>query len=249
MITPEILYPVMGTNCNAESGAVVAIKPAGVISEDAGEGSMPRLLATVLAGRGITGRIMTVHRLDKIVGGLMVYSLGEKSAAALTAQIGGREVTKEYLAVVHGTPEADSGILTDLLYHDQNKNKTYVVDRNRKGVREARLEYRLCGKAVSGADMLSLVAVRLITGRTHQIRAQFAARKMPLWGDARYGSPVRGGNISLWSAHLSFTDPVTGGIIDIKKVPPDEYPWQVFKNNDRLTDFIGQTTVEPKRND
>ncbi len=239
MITPEILYPAMGDGCAEDLGAVVAVKSAGVISEDAGEGSMPRLLASVLDGRGITGKVMTVHRLDRAVGGLMVYAVGEKSAAALAAQIGGREVTKEYLAVVHGTPEIDSGILTDLLYHDQKKNKTYIVDRLRRGVREAKLEYKLCGRIGSGADMLSLVSIRLITGRTHQIRAQFAGRKMPLFGDARYGSPVRGGNIALWSAHLSFTDPATGRKIDIKKAPPDEYPWQEFGSSDKLAEYIG----------
>lgn len=239
MITPEILYPAMGAGCAADFGAVVAIKPAGVISEDAGEGSMPQLLAKVMAGQGITGKVMTVHRLDKAVGGLMVYAVDEKSAAALTVQIGGREVTKEYLAVIHGTPESDSGILTDLLYHDQKKNKTYIVDRLRRGVREAKLEYKLCGRIGSGADMLSLVSVKLITGRTHQIRAQFSGRKMPLWGDARYGSPVSGGNITLWSAHLSFNDPATGRKIDIKKAPPDEYPWQAFGSAGRLTEYIG----------
>ncbi len=205
---------------------------------------MPRLVSGYLEAAGIKGQVMAVHRLDKEVGGLMVFAIGTKSAAELTAQISGRKIEKEYLAVVHGVPDAASGELCDLLYHDQRSNKTYIVDRVRRGVREARLEYRLCGTAGDGEGegRLSLLRIRLITGRTHQIRAQFSSRKMPLWGDARYGSRVRTGTgeragkgvIALWSARLAFTDPATGKLVDIKKAPPDGYPWQAFGTGDQI---------------
>ncbi len=224
---------------------LVCVKPPGTLSEEAGEDSMPRLLEKQIAKMGVFDRVMGVHRLDKSVGGLMVFALGPTAASALSDCFRNGRVTKEYLAVVHGLPEERAGRLDDLLYHDQKKNKTYVVGRTRRGVREAALEYRLFSSVadLSGSEdaaPLSLLGISLLTGRTHQIRAQFSSRKMPLWGDGRYGSPVRGGrvNIALWSTRLAFSDPISGEEINIIKAPPAEYPWRAFGEPEELERFI-----------
>ena len=130
---------------------------------------------------------------------------------------------KEYLAVVHGAPEEKNGRMDDLLFHDRQKNMTYVVKRKRKGVRDASLEYEV----ISERDGLSLVQVHLLTGRTHQIRAQFASRKMPLVGDGRYGARDKCA-IALWSYRLSLTAPSNGERLEFTRVPPESAPWDVF---------------------
>ncbi|MGN0982643.1 MAG: pseudouridine synthase, partial [Candidatus Limivicinus sp.] len=120
------------------------------------------------------------------------------AAAELSRLVQQGEMKKEYLAAARGCPEQDAGILEDLLFHDQRKNKSYVVKRERKGVKKARLSFRVLART----EEASLVQVRLFTGRTHQIRVQFASRGMPLLGDARYGGG--GGKLALWSVRLSF---------------------------------------------
>lgn len=139
-----------------------------------------------------------VHRLDKDVGGVMVLALDGKSAAKLTAAFAAHDTVKEYMAVCSGAPDRDQGTMTDLLYHDTRSNKTFVTDRMRKGVKEAVLHYRV----LASAQELSLLRIRLETGRSHQIRVQLASRKHPLAGDRRYGSQVKSDHISLWSAAL-----------------------------------------------
>ena len=133
------------------------------------------------------------------------------------------QITKEYLAVLRGHPEKDSDTLTDLLFRDAAHNKSYVVQRMRKGVREATLDYTVLDKT----DALTLVKVRLHTGRTHQIRVQFSHRGLPLLGDIRYGSKADC-SAALWSYHLAFTHPVTKKAVDVTCPPPDTYPWDLF---------------------
>ena len=130
---------------------------------------------------------------------------------------------KIYLAVLRGVPEAPEAALEDLLFHDSRTNKTFVVDRPRKGVREAKLDYRVLAEA----EGLSLVRVRLHTGRTHQIRAQFASRGLPLLGDIRYGSRADC-TPALWAWRLRFRHPKTGSAVDVLCPPPDDYPWTLF---------------------
>lgn len=156
-----------------DSNIVVCIKPVGKDSEK----EMPHLLSAELGGE-----FYTVHRLDKNVGGVMVYARNSSSAATLSRAIQNGEMIKEYLALVHGTPEK-SGVMEDLLFKDSSKNKVYVVDRERRGVKRAKLEY-----TVLRAGETSLVHIRLHTGRSHQIRVQFASRGFPLVGDRRYGA-------------------------------------------------------------
>lgn len=206
-------------------GIIAALKPAGVLSEDAGEDSMPHILRECLAQKGVAGDVYAVHRLDRAVGGVMVYALNSAAAADLSRQITEGVFLKEYFAVLNGVPISTEGELCDLLFFDRSKNKSFIVKKPRRGVREARLEYRLIKTSEGG---LSLVHIRLITGRTHQIRAQFANLALPLWGDRRYGSPIRDGNIALWSARIVFRVPGEEDTTEIRHAPPDVYPWSLF---------------------
>lgn len=203
---------------------LACVKPTGLISEDGEHNSLPRLLSEMLGASGEKGDVYTVHRLDKAVGGVIVFARDSRTAADLTSQIAGHEFQKCYLAVLDGVPEEREGRLVDLLYHDKAKNKTYAVKRERRGVKEAILEYRVIG--VSKNEGKSLVLVKLITGRTHQIRAQFSSRRLPLSGDRRYGSADRECDIALWSASLRFASDSKTQYLT--KKPPDSYPWRLF---------------------
>ena len=173
------------------------LKPAGALSEDGQGANMPALI------RETTGAsyIGTVHRLDKEAAGVMVYAKTPAAAAFLSSLVAGRQMEKDYLAVVHGRPEADIGEYRDYLFRDKNRGKSFVVNRPRRGVKEAVLRYQL----LASADGLSLVRIRLETGRTHQIRVQFSSRRMPLYGDRRYGGREPDG-LALWSCRIAFTD-------------------------------------------
>ena len=133
------------------------------------------------------GYIGTVHRLDRGVGGVMVYAKTPAAAAKLSAAVQARELRKEYLAVVRGVPSPESGEMRDLLFHDRRQNKTFVVNRMRKGVKTASLSFITHGYASYEGQPLSLISVTPHTGRTHQIRVQFASRRLPLTGDRKYG--------------------------------------------------------------
>lgn len=204
---------------------LLCVKPVGVLSEDSKNGaSMPRLLRQHYAARHQPDYIATVHRLDKITGGLMLFSRQKAATGKLIAAVAEHRVEKEYLAVLRGHPAEKEAELTDLLFRDAAKNKSYVVKRMRKGVREAKLSYRVLGET----NELTLVRVRLYTGRTHQIRVQFSARGLPLLGDIRYGSKDANCSAALWSYRLALTHPVTGERIDVIQPPPKQYPWDLF---------------------
>lgn len=190
----------------------VCIKPVGVLSE---EGGMPELLSAQLGGK-----FYCVHRLDKAVGGVMVYARSSHAAAHLSSAIAQGQMGKEYLAVVRGRPEPAEGVMSDLLFKDSAKNKSYVVDRMRRGVKKAELAYALVGSCGG----YSLVKISLHTGRSHQIRVQFASRKMPLLGDTKYGGE-KADSIALWSHRLMFPDVHTGTMREFTAPPPDSAPW------------------------
>ncbi len=211
-----------------DKSILVAVKPVGYLSEPAEVKSFPKLLGEHLVSLGESGELFTVHRLDKAVGGLMVFARNHKAASFLTTAIANREVEKEYLAVLRGVPQAEEAVLEDLLFRDASKNKTYVVSRPRKGVRDARLSYRRLAVWEGGEKPLSLVHVRLHTGRTHQIRVQFSSRGMPLVGDIRYGSKDVNRNPALFSCRLAFTHPASGKKMEFSALPPQEYPWEAF---------------------
>lgn len=203
---------------------VIAVKPVGVLSEDTADAvCMPQLLREHYRSLSQPDFIATVHRLDKVVGGVMLFSRRKEITGKLTALVSQHQITKEYLAVLRGHPEKDADTLTDLLFRDSRINKSFVVDRMRKGVRDAKLDYRVLDRT----DTLSLVRVKLHTGRTHQIRVQFSHRGLPLLGDIRYGSKADC-SAALWSYRLAFTHPVTGQPVDVTCPPPEAYPWCLF---------------------
>ena len=188
----------------------VVVKPTGYISED-GERSVPMLIREAL--NEPDAYVGTVHRLDKNVGGLMVYSLRSDVTGVLTEALSSFDCGKEYLAYVRNVIPDNEGEMTDLLYHDKRTNKTFVVKKKRAGVREARLTYRVRRR---GGDS-SLVEVKLYTGRTHQIRVQFSSRGYPLIGDARYGGGK--GEPMLYSYRLTFIHPKTKQTLCFERLP------------------------------
>ncbi len=217
MDIPVILYE--------DAHLVVCCKPVGYLSEDDGSARcMPCWLRQHYAALGQNSYIATVHRLDKITGGVMVFSRRKEVTGKLTAAVAEHQICKEYLAVLRGHPEKEEDTLTDLLFRDAAHNKSYVVKRMRKGVREAKLSYH----TLDQTDTLTLVRVQLHTGRTHQIRVQFSSRALPLLGDIRYGSKDPDCTAALWSYHLSFTHPVTKRSVDVTLPPPKQYPWDLF---------------------
>lgn len=202
--------------CQTEE-LVVCIKPAGVDAQSGGGRNMPALLRAELGGE-----IFPVHRLDRPAAGVMVFARTASAAAVLSNAIQQGQFQKTYLAVLSHPPAQAAGRLEDLLYHDVRRNKTYVVDRRRKGVRSAVLEYETVAQACGHA----LVRIRLLTGRTHQIRAQFASRGTPLLGDRPYGGPA--GPLALWSESLTFPVP-GGGQTTFSQSPPAMPPWTEFQ--------------------
>lgn len=198
---------------------VVAIKPPRVLSTDE-PGGMPELLRQELGGE-----IRTVHRLDRVVSGLMVLARNAESASELSRQIREDSFEKEYVAVIHGRPEKDSGRLTDLLLRNKQEKKTYVVTEPGKGVQEAILTY----KTEATAGERTKVRIQLITGRTHQIRAQFSSRGLPLVGDRKYSLNEDDCEIALWSAKIGFFHPKSGEKMVFTAQPPKEYPWTEFE--------------------
>lgn len=197
---------------------LVCVKPAGVLSTDE-PGGVPELARLELGDE--KAQVRTVHRLDRVVSGLMVLARTAAAASELSRQIRENEFEKAYLAVVHGHPEEKEGTMVDLLQRCKQERKTYVVTQMDKGVQEAILDYRVLAE---NAD-LSKVYITLRTGRTHQIRCQFSSRGLPLVGDRKYSLLEDGCNIALWSHRIAFTHPATGERVEFQLNPPDQYPW------------------------
>lgn len=157
----------------SDHGIVACIKPVGLDSE----ANVPAALKEMIGGE-----IYPIHRLDKNVGGVMVFARTKTAAAVLSKAVQEGQVIKEYVAMVHGTPP-EVGDWEDFLFKDSRRNKVFPVKKERKGVKYARLEFQ---RLKSGEQ--SLVHIRLHTGRSHQIRVQFSSRGFPLVGDHKYGS-------------------------------------------------------------
>ena len=182
---------------------VVCIKSVGMDSEH----EVPQALG---------GEIYPIHRLDKNVGGVMVYARTKAAAVALSRAIQDGTMVKEYVAMVHGTPPVQ-GDWTDFLFKDSSKNKVFVVKKERKGVKKARLEFVRLTETET-----SLVRIRLHTGRSHQIRVQFSSRGFPLVGDHKYGSRDDSPAPMLFSCKLTF--PLFGKELSFEAMPK----WAVF---------------------
>ena len=176
----------------SDENIVVCIKPVGVDSEHQMIESLKQ---------AFDGEFFVVHRLDKVVGGVMVFARNKQTAATLSKVIQNGEMIKEYIAKVHGKPQ-ESDTLEDLLFKDSKKNKVFVVKRERKGVKRAKLEYKVL--SYDENTDTSVVRVRLYTGRTHQIRVQFASRGFSLVGDHKYGAKDTEKHPMLYSCSLTF---------------------------------------------
>ena len=197
---------------------VVCVKPPRVLSTDE-PGGLPELVRHALGNPNADVR--TVHRLDRVVSGVMVLARSAAAASELSRQIREDQFTKEYLAVVHGCPKPESGTLTDLLYRDKARRMTMVASHPGKSVQEAVLDYQL----LHCAGDISRVKVHLRTGRTHQIRVQFASRGMPLVGERKYATLDDPCEIALWSHKIGFFHPATGERMEFSHEPPEGYPW------------------------
>ena len=203
-----------------DSDIVVCLKPARVLSTDE-PGGLPELLREALGDP--KADIRTVHRLDRVVSGLMVLARNAKAASELSRQIRENKFEKEYLAVVHGAPE-EAATLRDLLGRDKARKMTYVATEPARGVQEAVLHYQ----RLSAREELSKVRIQLETGRTHQIRVQFSSRGFPLVGERKYAELNDPCEIALWSYRLCFIHPATGERVEFTHQPPEIYPWTVF---------------------
>lgn len=238
---PEILYE--------DDAIAVCVKQPGVLSESGSGRNLPDALSSYYQSQNKPDYVATVHRLDKIVGGLMVLSRSEDVTGKLIRAFAERQVKKDYYAVLRGVPEKEYGVLEDLLFRDAAANKTYVVDRMRKGVRDAKLEYRVLETVQDGAQPLSLVRIRLHTGRTHQIRVQFASRQLPLLGDIRYGSKDARCDAALWSCRLAFSHPADGRNIVFYQKPPEQFPWTLFNAYSAVSPFFEGVTESEAEHD
>ena len=210
----EILYQ--------DADILVCIKPARVLSTDE-PGGLPGLVREYLCDP--KADVRTVHRLDRVVSGVMVLARNADAASELSRQIRENRFQKEYLAVIHGSPDAPEGTLRDLLARDKARRMTFVAQAPGKGVQEAVLSYRVLGHT----DGMSLVRVKLHTGRTHQIRVQFSSRGMPLVGERKYAVLNDPCEIALWSAAIGFTHPKTGEWVEFSRMPPRVFPWTNFE--------------------
>ena len=204
-----------------DNDIVVCIKPQRVLSTDE-PGGVPELVREALGDP--KADVRTVHRLDRVVGGLMVLARNAQSASRLSMQIRENTFKKEYRAVVHGQVEPSLGTLRDLLVRDKARKMTLVADAPGKGVQEAILHYQL----LDSRENMSYVTIQLETGRTHQIRVQFSSRDLPLVGERKYSTREDDCEIALWSCKIGFCHPATGEKMEFEMEPPETYPWNRF---------------------
>ena len=198
--------------------SVVCVKPVGIAAQGTDPQALPQLLAAQLGCE-----VYPVHRLDQTVGGVMVFARSRMADSLLSRQVQAHTFEKDYLAVLEGIPDAPEGVLADLLTRDAAKKQTFVTHTPGPDARSARLSYRVLGVK----DGRALVRIRLETGRTHQIRAQFSSRSLPLCGDRKYGAQSDG-PLGLWSYQIAFFHPQTNERLVFAHDPPQAEPWLAF---------------------
>lgn len=206
-----------------DSDIIVCIKPPRVLSTDE-PGGLPDMLREELGDKNAD--IRTVHRLDRVVSGLMVLACNHSAASELSRQIRDGSFKKIYLAAVHGETQ-DKGQLKDLMYRDKARKMSFVTDVPSKETREAILNF----ETLDRNENKSLVAVELITGRTHQIRCQFASHGFPLVGERKYSELNDPCELALFSSEIGFSHPKTGEYLSFSEKPSEIYPWNLFKIN------------------
>lgn len=209
-------------------GYVIISKPAGVAAQPdpSGDEDAMTLTSRMLSELGEKSELFPIHRLDRVVGGLLVFARERRWAATLSELVSGRGLEKEYFAVVEG--DAEGGVMRDLLYKDSKAGKAYVVSGERRAAKPAELEYMRVASVPSERGVRTLVRIKLHTGRFHQIRAQFSSRGMPLVGDGKYGSRDNKAKMpALFATRLAFT--VGKEVCDVFALPDtDSYPWSLF---------------------
>ncbi len=208
--------------CYQDEDVLVCVKPPRVLSTDE-PGGLPELLRIQLSDPGADLR--TVHRLDRVVSGLMVLARSPQAASELSGQVREGLFRKTYWAVLHGVPDRNADTLEDLLGRDKARKMTYVATAPGKGIQPASLSYELLGR---NGDS-SLVRIQLHTGRTHQIRVQFASRGFPLWGERKYSTLDDPCEIALFSQKIAFQHPKTGKTMTFSHNPPSGFPWSGFQ--------------------
>lgn len=206
----EILYE--NKNC------LVAVKAVGVLSQKGRKGDSDMVTLLSQTQKGSLGSIYLIHRLDKEVGGVMLFAKNHAAASFYASAVENRKVQKEYLAVVRGIPEAPKGEWRDFLFRDEEKRRTITVAAGHKGAKEARLRYELLETKVVGGETVSLLRIELLTGRNHQIRVQCASRHLPLLGDGLYGEAKDGEAPALFAFRLCFPE-MTGGEKTVSALP------------------------------
>ena len=210
---------------------LVVQKPVNILSQgdDTNDKDMVNLLKNYVKEKyNKPGNVFIglVHRLDRPVGGVMVFAKTSKAASRLSEQVRNKSFKKTYRAVIHGTMNKKEDTLKDYLYKNKKTNMVSVVSKNYKDAKNAELDY----KTLQSKDNFSLVQIDLKTGRPHQIRVQFSSRRHPLFGDQRYGQSVNkvGQQIALWSYKIEITHPTTKEKMEFICEPPKEHPWNLF---------------------
>ena len=211
-----------------ERDFVLCCKPIGTECEH----ELPALLAETLGGK--SEDYYCIHRLDRAVGGLIVYARNRQAAAKLSEQMQQHTFQKEYLCICSGHFDLSQGEMTDYLYKDAAKGKSFTVSSPRRGVKDAALSYSVLAEGQLNDMPVSFVHVQLHTGRFHQIRCQFASRRHPLLGDGKYGSRERGCTVALWSHRITFRHPTSEKPCGFTLAPPDAFPWNIFPPLSRL---------------
>ena len=220
----EILYE--NKNC------LVAVKPVGVLSQKGRPGEQDMVTLLSQTQKGSLGSIYLVHRLDKEVGGVMLFAKNHAAASFYASAVENRKVHKEYLAVVRGVPEETAGEWRDYLFRDEIKRRTITVAANHKGAKEARLRYELLDTRLIDGKTLSLLRIELLTGRNHQIRVQCASRHLPLLGDSLYGEADTKSVPALFAWRFCFPE-LTGGEKTVFALPSGGI-WDKFPLAERL---------------